>query len=193
MKMKIKLPPEMWIKLSNRPSGSFTLIELMVVVSLIGLLAGILLAAAGGVRNQAARNQAKTEIAALEASLSRFQMDNGFFPGHTTAIPTINQTPTTYQAGSQTLFTNLMARSTLSSTPTAGLRAYLEPKAGSVATNASPNYFIDPWGYAYGYHWDATNLTSPFGKSSPDIWSTGGQSGTSTQTNRSKWICSWIN
>jgi hypothetical protein len=46
--------------------------------------------------------------------------------------------------------------------------------------NTSPNYFIDPWGYAYGYNSDGT--------SPPLIWSTAGQT-TSTGTN--KWITSW--
>ena len=171
---------------------SFTLIELMVVMAIVGLLAGILLAAAGGVRNQAARSQAKTEIAALETALRRFQMDNGDFPHATNANPARNnQSPNTYQAGSQTLFINLMGRDRFSDA--SGVKAYLDPKPTMVFTNGNPNYFLDPWGYSYGYHWSTNSSSSPFTKSAPDLWSTAGQIGTGSQTNRSKWICNWIN
>ena len=67
--------------------GSFTLIELLVVIAIIGILAGLLLAAAGGVRGQAARSQAKTEIAALDGALTRFFTDQGFYPGSTGVLP----------------------------------------------------------------------------------------------------------
>ena len=181
--------------MKGRNLASFTLIELMVVVAIIGLLAGILLAAAGGVRNQAARSQAKTEIAALETALGRFQLDTGNYPHATNANPAQNnQSPTAYQGGSQTLFTNLMGRDKFSNAPSAGLKAYLDPKPTMVFTNtSSTNYFVDPWGYAYGYNWSTNTSSSPFTKSAPDLWSTAGQSGSGAQTNRSKWICNWIN
>jgi len=56
-------------------------------------------------------------------------------------------------------------------------------------TLSAGDFFIDPWGYAYGYYWSGTN--SLFGGAVPDVWSTGGQNGTGTQTNRAKWITSW--
>jgi hypothetical protein len=48
------------------------------------------------------------------------------------------------------------------------------------STNTANPYFIDPWGYAYGYNSDGTNA--------PLVWSTAGQT-TSGGTN--KWITSW--
>jgi hypothetical protein len=50
-----------------------------------------------------------------------------------------------------------------------------------VYTNLTPNYFVDPWGYAYGYNSDGTNA--------PLIWSTAGQ--TTGGANTNKWITSW--
>ena len=183
------------MKIRMRKADSFTLVELMVVVVVIGLLAGIILAAAGGVRNQAARSQAKVEIAALEGALGRFQADTGSFPDATTADPTIFQSTTDYVDGSVILFTNLMGRTFFTNTPAPGLKAYLDPKPTMVATNtsSSPNYFTDPWGNAYGYHWNGATQVSPFTKTAPDLWSTGGQNGTGSQTNRAKWIANWIN
>lgn len=176
-----------------RGIGAFTLVELLVVIAVIGLLAGLILAAAAGVRGQAARSQAKTDIGALEAALVRFQLDNGFFPHATSADPTQVGPPSGYLAASQTLFTNLMGRTIFTNTPAAGLKAYLNPKPTLVGSGSTPNFFSDPWGDPYGYHWDSTNSTSPYGKAVPDIWSVAGQRGTGTQTNRAKWICSWIN
>jgi hypothetical protein len=59
-------------------------------------------------------------------------------------------------------------------------KRYFEPKPAMVFTNTSPNHFIDPWGYAYGYNSDGTNA--------PLIWSTAGQTNTS---GTNKWITSW--
>ena len=173
-------------------SHAFTLVELVTVIAVILLLAGLILGAAGGVRGQASRNQAKAEIAGLEAALARFQTENGFFPGATQADPASSLNPATYLTGARVLFTNLMGRTTLAGTPT-GAKSFLEPKTRMVMTNSSPNYFVDPWGNAYGYYWDEANATSVYNKAAPDVWSTAGQNGTGKQTNRAKWICNWPN
>ena len=62
-----------------------------------------------------------------------------------------------------------------------------------VNTNTSgantPDYLIDPWGNAYGYSWNGSS--SLFGGATPDVWSTGGQNGSGSQTNEKKWITGW--
>ena len=60
--------------------GAFTLIELMIVVAVIGIVAGIVLAAAGGVQKKAARDQAKAEIQTILVGLERFRAANGGYP-----------------------------------------------------------------------------------------------------------------
>lgn len=180
------------IKRKNPAPCSFTLVELLVVIALIALLAGLILGAAGGVRTQAARNQAKAEIAGLEAALARFQAENGFFPGAVQANPANALKPSTYVTGGRILFTNLLGRASLNAAST-GVKSFFDPKARMVMTNTSPNYFIDPWGNAYGYYWDEAGATSIYNKAAPDLWSTAGQNGTGKQTNSSKWICNWPN
>jgi hypothetical protein len=85
----------------------------------------------------------------------------------------------TAPAGGTILFSSLVGSTTLSAAPTS--KRYFEPKPAMVSstTNANP-WFIDPWGYAYGYNSDGTNA--------PLIWSTAGQT---TEGGTNKWITSW--
>jgi prepilin-type N-terminal cleavage/methylation domain-containing protein len=153
--------------------AAFTLIELLAVITVIGILAGLTLGAAGAVRRHGASSTAKAEVAALQAACDRYFADNSAYP-----IGTASPTNVTAPAGATALFTNLLGSATLTAVPTS--KRYFEPKPAMVFTNTSPNYFIDPWGYAYGYNSDGTNA--------PLIWSTAGQT-TSAGTN--KWITSW--
>ena len=59
---------------------AFTLVELMGVMVVIGILAGLTLGGAGAVRRQGAVNQAKAEIAALQAACERYYADNNAYP-----------------------------------------------------------------------------------------------------------------
>jgi prepilin-type N-terminal cleavage/methylation domain-containing protein len=178
------------MKLPIRRIRSFTLIELMAVVAVIAILAGLVLGGAGAVRQRAARGQAKAEVAAIEVGLSRYQMDFGNYPSSSGITPSGTNypaTPTGYTTAGETLFTNLWGAATYAATTTTR-RQYLNVKPSMVNTSGV-NYFIDPWGYAYGYYWSGTNSLN--GGAVPDVWSTGGQTGTGTQTNRAKWITSW--
>jgi prepilin-type N-terminal cleavage/methylation domain-containing protein len=156
-----------------REQSAFTLIEILAVITIIGILAGLTLGAAGAVRRHGATSTAKAQVAALQAACDRYYADNNTYPIGT-AIPTTVTAP----AGSTVLFTNLVGSVNLRTAPTA--KRYFEPKPAMVFTNTSPNYFIDPWGYAYGYNSDGTNA--------PLIWSTAGQTNTA---GTNKWITSW--
>ena len=157
----------------RRPTAAFTLIELLAVITVIGILAGLTLGAAGAVRRHGATSTAKAEVAALQAACDRYYADNSTYP-----IGTASPTTVTAPAGATVLFTNLIGSANLSTAPTT--KRYFEPKPAMVYTNGTPNYFVDPWGYAYGYNSDGTNA--------PLIWSTAGQT-TAGGTNR--WITSW--
>ncbi len=58
----------------------FTLIEIMVVVIILGLLAGLVLPRVLGQEEKARINTAKTQIRSLETALDNFKLDNGFYP-----------------------------------------------------------------------------------------------------------------
>lgn len=162
---------------------AFTLVELLGVIVVIGILAGITLGGAGAVRRHAAVGQAKAEIAALEAACARYQADLGMFPSNTSVnlspISASSANPVNYQAAGRTLFTDLFGTNFYNRA--AGLKRYFEPKASMVSsTNSSNPFLVDPWGNAYGYYSD--------GAGTPLIWSTAGQA---SLTGTNKWITSW--
>lgn len=78
-KTKSKMPDRRLYFPSGRDQA-FTLVELMVVVAVIGVIAGIVLAAAGGVQKKAARDQAKAEIKTILVGLERYRAANGGYP-----------------------------------------------------------------------------------------------------------------
>lgn len=125
--------------------GAFTLVELMIVVAVIGLIAGIVLAAAGGVQKKAARDQAKAEIKTLSIALERYRADKGEYPQATTTSQTA-------------LIANLTNYMTFKTNQISGL-----------GTNAQ---FLDPYGYPYRYRCPARATTNMM-SSSYEIWSAG--------------------
>ncbi len=58
----------------------FTLIEIMVVVIILGLLAGLVLPRIMGQEETAKIEAAKVQIRSLENALDAFKLDNGFYP-----------------------------------------------------------------------------------------------------------------
>lgn len=60
--------------------GGFSLMELMVVVSILILLAGFLIAALPGVQNRVNRNKVELFMGQLKGGLSKYQQDHGVYP-----------------------------------------------------------------------------------------------------------------
>ena len=70
---------------SLRAAGAFTLVELLVVITIIIILAGLVLATVGYVQKKAARSRSEAEIAAISASLESYKADNGIYVRDPTA------------------------------------------------------------------------------------------------------------
>jgi len=58
----------------------FTLIELITVITIIVILAGLILSVAGYVQRKGATSRAQAEIKAMEAALESYKADNGAYP-----------------------------------------------------------------------------------------------------------------
>lgn len=60
--------------------AGFTLIELMVVIVILGLLAGIILPRFMGESDKAKQQTARVQIAGIETALKMYKLDNGSYP-----------------------------------------------------------------------------------------------------------------
>src|SRR5207247_3390378 len=89
---------------SFRVSSAFTLIELIVVTTVIIILTGLVLSTVGYVQKKGARARAETEIAAMSAASERYKADNGIYPTDASTTEQLNSTtsfnPTNYQSAS---------------------------------------------------------------------------------------------
>ncbi len=77
----------------NRRSA-FTLIELLTVMAIILVLAGLIINIAGSANYNTAKSRARGEIKAMEVALESYKADNGSFPAEPNAPPT-GSAPTT--------------------------------------------------------------------------------------------------
>jgi type II secretory pathway pseudopilin PulG len=198
--------------------SSFSLIELLVVILIIVILAGLTLAAGEGVMTSAARSRAKSEIQAIGAGLDAYKVDNGVYPWtnglNTPSYSPVFNTPAdftasdgstpagTYQVSGQILYEALAGKTNFTDTPVAGVKTYINFKASQLgnvsAANAdsgynssSSTYVQDPFGYSYGYYANAAAAAPPTnGPGLYDLWSTGGTL-SSTANWQNTWISNW--
>ena len=144
--------------LVSRPSTGFTLIELLVVITVIAILAGLVLAAMGGVQKRGARDKAQSEIQSLSAAIEEYHRDRGVFP------------PT----NSNALYAELTTDPTAGHSPTNTAKVYFEPTPTIVNTNTpGRKFFQDPWGNPYGYSNNPAGffeVWSTFNNSPPNQW-----------------------
>jgi general secretion pathway protein G len=59
---------------------AFTLVELMLVLAILALLAGIVLPKLTGTKARANKDAAKTQISSFKTALDMFEADNGHYP-----------------------------------------------------------------------------------------------------------------
>ncbi|MBN1674512.1 MAG: type II secretion system protein GspG [Kiritimatiellae bacterium] len=67
-------------RLAGRGRDGFTLVEIMLVVVIIGILAGLAVTRFTGRTEDARRNAAKAEIARIKTAVDLYEVDNGKFP-----------------------------------------------------------------------------------------------------------------
>ena len=88
-----------------RDSKGFTLIEIMVVVVILGILAGIVVPRLLDEPEKARRTTAATQIRSLEEALGMFKLDNGFYPSTEQGLqslvdkPTVGRIPARFKEG----------------------------------------------------------------------------------------------
>jgi len=175
---------------SSRLAAGFTIIELIVVIGIVLVLAGLSLATSGYVHNKGARSRAEAEIAAISAALENYKADNGVYVAATAIdAKTVGNNLSSYAAPSLTLYDGLTGDMNHDRSPDAGKSSYITFKPNQLSP-ASDNvaYIKDPFGNSYGYSTanaaDATKGYNP----TFDLWSTGGAS---TGSDQSQWVKNW--
>ena len=73
---------------SRRGQAAFTLIELMAVITIIVILAGLVVGGMGFVSERQAKEKAKVQIALLSKAIEEYKLDMGNYPATTAAQAT---------------------------------------------------------------------------------------------------------
>ncbi len=77
-----------------RGNRGFTLIEIMVVLIIIGLLAGIVVPKLMGRTEEAKRTKAAVQIKNLQSAIDLYRLDNGIYPGTEQGLQSLVEKPT---------------------------------------------------------------------------------------------------
>jgi general secretion pathway protein G len=167
---------------SRHHRAAFTLIELMAVITIIIILAGLVVGGMGFVTERQAKEKAKTQVALLSKAIEEYKLDMGKYPGtaDNTGIAGTGVSEQLYQAlfyqGYE--FSKNPNRTDTPTNPKAS-KIYLpelDPRSSkqgwvNSVTSAEPpasTKIIDPWGQDYRYR-KGTNAQNP----DFDLWSTG--------------------
>ena len=137
--------------LNRHRRHGFTLIEILIVITIIALLAGVVLTAVRGVRNRAMKAKAKTMIGSVDAAARMYETDQGKMPGrNTNKDPDRNDMPkvlmellpTTTRAGTlEVKVTDVFVMDEEGVFREATTAEFYDPEVD--------RYIRDPWGEAY--------------------------------------------
>jgi prepilin-type N-terminal cleavage/methylation domain-containing protein len=67
----------------NLVERGFTLIELLVVIAILGILAGVVVFAVGGIVDRGKNSACKTEVSTVQTAIEAFYAKNGIYPAGT--------------------------------------------------------------------------------------------------------------
>jgi prepilin-type N-terminal cleavage/methylation domain-containing protein len=173
-------------------ASAFTLLELLIVIAIIAVLAGVVLATAGYVQKNGKRSRAEAEIAAMSAALENYKADNGAYPSDavTNNFDVTTATIADYAAPSLKLYDYLSGDTDYDRIPEAkGYFPFKPNQLSPVEQTKAVTSIRDPFGNPYAYStMKASNPSLNGHNPTFDLWSVGdGTAG----TDETKWIKNW--
>lgn len=189
-----------------RETSGFTIMELLVVITIIVILAALILGTVGYVQKKAARSRAEAEIAAMSAACESYKADNGTYPSNADTYKLDARSsadPSAYPSASLYLYESLYGVTTVTRSATPSLKSYFTFKPNMLMppppSSADITGIRDPFGNSYGYSTAANPDAVPAGGSAStgtgynptfDLWSTGGAK-TNSSADVAQWIKNW--
>ena len=182
----------------HRARAAFTIIELLIVMAIIIVLAGLIIGTSGYVQKKGARSRAEAEIAAFSAALESYKADNGIYPSDPTKTDSMNPTSAgvaDYRAASAFLYGELTGDRDFDGAPEAGTKSYMPFKPqmlqrANMSSDVGPSNRVlamrDPFGDSYGYSTMKASGGAAGYNPTFDLWSTAGAPGDQNQ-----WIKNW--
>lgn len=143
---------------ARRYRTAFTLIELLAVITIIVILAGLVVGISKYAWRKAGTSRAQAEIAAMEGALENYKIDNGRYPVSTGAsrADNINNSVSLYKAlaGQSKVYFNFRSD---------GIRVI----------SANTTNVVDPFGTPYNYYCQYPPAVDQTNQASFDLWSYG--------------------
>jgi type II secretory pathway pseudopilin PulG len=193
------------------------LIELLTVMAIIAILAGLVLSVSGWAQQKAARSRAEGEIHAMSSACESYKTDNAVYPqGPSPTAMTVGSqsipanatdsldarktgNPSSYVSACLYLYTQLSGDLNGDGATDTGVKAYMPFKPDALAwttqaTRTQPvKYIMDPFGYSYGYSTAnlATSGSSGY-NATFDLWSTAGSLKTPTPGQAGDVTVQWV-
>jgi len=165
----------------ERCCNAFTLIELVLVVGIIIVLAGLVLSTVGYARKKGARARAETEIAAMSAACENYKADNAVYPAYsgTTGAHAL------YQGLSGDGNDAIGGATASTGTPGSSGKSYMTLKPNMLSPNPpdATTRVIDPFSNDYNYRSPGTNNIATF-----DLWTA---ANANPPTDQNQWIKNW--
>jgi type II secretory pathway pseudopilin PulG len=182
-------------------ASAFTVVELLIVMAIILILAGLILATSGYVQKKGARSRAEAEIAAMSAASENYKADNGIYPKSTASDALDARTvtdPKQYEPACGEFYAQLVGDADYDDITDSGAKAYMTfkpnmksvPDATSPAGSGNKTFARDPFGNSYGY--STAKAAAPAGSvgynPTFDLWST---AKADPPADQNQWIKNW--